>query len=247
MFAQYISWRTANCFGIYGHLGGGKTLTAVEIMLSALQNGFHVITNIHLRNLQHLKFPRPPQITYIDEISSVDFWKLPCGAPRGSPDPYRVCIVLDEVAEFFDQNSFSSPVLKSFMSWLRHSSKRGQFVFLITQKPEFIAKSLRLLINMWIMCDDMAQVTLPFFKICLPFTSGTVRRILFDRYGNKISVGLQLANKAFFGNFYDTAQSIAVAGREVDYKSTFVPPPRNYSFFLFVFALFYFVVLYFYI
>lgn len=216
MLTDFIDLRSANVYGIYGLLGGGKTLTAVEIMLFMLRKGFTVVTNVQLVNLPEgdKGFGR---YVFIEDFQGVDFWSLPCGAPRGSPDKFRVCIVIDECAEFFDQYSSSSPVLKSFLSWLRHSSKRGQLVFLIVQQPEFIAKSLRLLVNKWICCVDLAQFRLPVLRVGIPFTSHLVWRRVFDRYANLISRGFNLADKHLIGRYYDTSQSIALAGRSSDY------------------------------
>ena len=42
MLVDYIDKRTANVYGIYGHLGGGKSLTAVELSLYFLQYGWAV-------------------------------------------------------------------------------------------------------------------------------------------------------------------------------------------------------------
>lgn len=219
MIMDWVDMNTANVYGIFGHLGGGKSLTAVEIMGYFLEWGHKVISNIKVYD-----FPNMANFTYIDDFTNVDFWQLPCGAPRGSPDRHRVAIVIDECAEFFDQYSSTSPALKSFMSWLRHSSKRGQFVFAIVQKPEYIAKSLRLLINKWIICDDMRQYRLPKIRLPVPFTGHLVRRLVLDRYGNVISRGYNFGNKARIGRHYDTAQSIATAGRNNDY--VYVPPPE---------------------
>lgn len=217
-----IDMTTANVYGIYGHLGGGKTLTAVEVMLDFLSAGHRVVSNIRIWGCEH-----PENFTFIEDFEGVDFWKLPCGAPRGSPDPYRVAIVIDECAEFFDQYSSTSPVLKSFMSWLRHSSKRGQFVFAIVQKPEYLAKSLRILINKWIVCDDMKQYRLPKIRLPVPFTSHLVRRLVVDRFGNVISHGFNFGDKYEIGKHYDTAQSIATAGRSADYQPpVYSSPPR---------------------
>lgn len=41
-----IDKRTANVYGIYGHLGGGKTLTAVELAVDFLRLGWCVTSNI---------------------------------------------------------------------------------------------------------------------------------------------------------------------------------------------------------
>lgn len=218
MLVDYIDRRSANVYGIYGHLGGGKSLTAVELSLEFLRLGWSVTSNILIRS-------KSPKYHFIEDFQDVDFWSLPCGAPRGSDNPYRSVIVVDECAEFFDQYSSNSPYLKQFLSWLRHSSKRGQFVFLIVQKPEFISKSLRLLINKWIVCDDMEQFRLPYFKIRIPFTSGYVARRIFDRYGNLLSRGFNFASKSDIGRYYDTSQSIAIEGRQNDFISS-LPPPK---------------------
>lgn len=202
-----IEWQTAGVYGIYGHLGGGKTLTAVDIALSFLRRGFPVTTNIQMMDL-----PNSHLYTFCDDIFTVDPWSFPVGAPRGSSNPYRSCIIIDEAAEMFDQ--YASPSFtKPFLSWLRHSSKRGQFVFLIVQRPEFLQKSLRLLINRWIICDDMAQFRLPVFRIKVPFMAPYVRRIVLDRYGNEISRGADYCLKSEIGKHYNTAQSIATQGR----------------------------------
>ena len=219
MLVDYIDRRSANVYGIYGHLGGGKSLTAVELSLEFLRLGWSVTSNILIRS-------KSPKYHFIEDFQDVDFWSLPCGAPRGSDNPYRSVIVVDECAEFFDQYSSNSPYLKQFLSWLRHSSKRGQFVFLIVQKPEFISKSLRLLINKWIVCDDMEQFRLPYFKIRIPFTRGYVARRIFDRYGNLLSRGFNFASKSDIGRYYDTSQSIAIRGRQNDFITS-VPPPKT--------------------
>ena len=201
MLWDFIDKRTANVYGIYGHLGGGKTMTAVEISLFALREGWPVTSNVLLRNIPD---SQKSNYHFIEDFQKVDFWTLPCGAPRGSPDPLRSIIVIDECAEFFDQYSSSSSLVKNFSSWLRHSSKRGQIVLLIVQQPEFIAKSLRLLINKWIVCVDMEQFHLPVFKFRLPFSSGYVWRRVIDRYGNLISRGFNFGDKAAIGFFSDT-------------------------------------------
>lgn len=196
-------------------------MTAVELSLEFLRLGWSVTSNILIRSTS-------PKYHFIEDFQDVDFWSLPCGAPRGSDNPYRSVIVVDECAEFFDQYSSNSPYLKQFLSWLRHSSKRGQFVFLIVQKPEFISKSLRLLINKWIVCDDMEQFRLPYFKIRIPFTRGYVARRIFDRYGNLLSRGFNFASKSDIGRFYDTSQSIALQGRQNDFITS-LPPPKTPS------------------
>ena len=235
--SYFFDKRLTNVFGIYGHLGGGKTLTAVDIMVEFLRDGFEVVSNVQLYNIENL----PGRYTFLEDFHEVDFWSLPCGAPRGSNSPYRSLIVIDEAAEFLDQYSSNSPVVKSFLSWLRHSSKRGQFVILIIQRPEFLVKSCRLLVNRWILCDDMAQIKLPYLRINNPFCRGYVRRLMFDRLGNLISRGLNLLNKKEIGKYYNTAQSIATEGKQVntiDYK----PPPPDWITPFLIFFFFFFLL-----
>lgn len=224
MLVDHIDKRTANVYGIYGHLGGGKSLTAVELSLSFLRMGWSVTSNIQIFHIEDL----PGKFQFVQDFDNTDFWALPCGAPRGSSDTFRSVIVIDECAEFFDQYSSGSQTVKQFTSWLRHSSKRGQFVFLIVQQPEFIAKSLRLLIHKWISCVDMEQFRLPGLKLRLPFTRDLVWRRIFDRYGNLISRGMNFASKQEIGFFYNTAQSIALEGRGSDYVEP-QTSPRNFA------------------
>lgn len=214
---DFIEMKTANVYGIYGHLGGGKTLTAVEIMLFFLSKGHTVVSNVLLRNLDDEY--KKGKYEYREDFNGVDWWALPCGAPRGSSSSFRSAIVIDEVAEYFDQYTSGSPIVKSFLSWLRHSSKRGQFVFLIVQRPEFINKSLRLLVNKWIQCDDLQQFRLPMIRAKIPFMAPFVRRIMFDKLGNLISKGMNIADKRQIGYYYNTAQSIATEGKNNDFES----------------------------
>lgn len=228
---DYIDKRTANVIGIYGHLGGGKTLTAVDLSLGFLKLGWSVTSNIKI----FVPDNQQKQYNYIEDIFDVDPWQFPAGAPRGSADTFRSVIVIDEVAEFFDQYSYSSPLAKRFLSWLRHSSKRGQFVFLIVQHPDFLNGNLRKLVHKWIICDDMEQFRLPVLKIKIPFWRNYVARRLFDKLGNLLSKGLNFASKTDIGRYYDTAQSIAVEGRNSTYTSFVVPQVYDYTLFAYIF------------
>lgn len=240
MLIDNIDLRTANVYGIYGHLGGGKTLTAVELSLDFLRMGWTVASNVRLFHVDCMR----GKYQFIEDFADVDAWELPVGAPRGSSDSFRSVIIVDECAEFFDQYSSSSPQVKRFLSWLRHSSKRGQFVFLIVQQPEFIAKSLRLLINKWIVCLDMQQLRLPVFRCRLPFASPFVMRRVLDRYGNVISRGWCMCNKFDVGYYYNTAQSIATEGRGVDTVSISDKPPLPGQQTMFVLGLLYIIWLF---
>lgn len=201
---EQIDKNTACVYGIYGHLGGGKTLTAVELMTEFLDDGHLVISNIQLAG----SYKNRKRYVYVDDLNSIDWWQLQKGARRGSIDRFRVAIFIDESAEYFDQFSSGSYQAKSFLSWLRHSSKQGQFVFMIVQRPEFLNKSVRLLVNKWIVCDDLRTYKIPVIRIAIPFMSSYCWRRIFDRYGNLISRGFSIVNKYDIGQFYDTGQII---------------------------------------
>lgn len=240
MLFDFIDVRTANVYGICGHLGGGKTLTAVQIMRWMLEKGWPVSSNVRVVH-DGLK----GDFNFIEDFQFCDFWSLPCGAPRGSPSSFRAAVVIDEAAEFFDQYTRDTPQVHNFLSWLRHCSKRGQFCFLIVQNRDFLNANLRKLIHKWIICDDMEQMRLPVLKVRIPFTRNFVARRVFDKYGNLLSRGFNFADKRDVGRFYDTAQSIAVAGRNNDYQFVAEPYDPNLFFYnlvlvlLLVFYLFY--------
>lgn len=202
----------AQVWGIVGNLGGGKTLTAVEIACSAMQSGYFVVTNIHL-NMDAVcrDFGSHCEKLYmcIDlETASPDLF--PSGSPRGSGGNKRVMVILDEVAEWFDQFSSTSPGVKRFLSWLRHSSKRSQDVFLVVQRREYLAKSLRILVSRWIWVDDLATFRVPKLRIHIPFCSHLCYRSYFDRVGNSVQPGSSIV-KAKWGQYYSTAQCLSVS------------------------------------
>lgn len=245
MLLDYINFNTACVYGIYGHLGGGKTLTSVDIMLSVLPyENNRVYTNIKLRNLP---VDWQKRVYYFDDLRGVNGWSIPCGSPRGSGGNNRVFVMIDEVAEFFDQYSNGSTITRQFLSWVRHSSKRGQWVFLIVQHPNFISADLRRLINWWIRCDDMDNFRVPVLRFKLPFFGGTVKRVVIDRNFQVVSRGLNLCDKYKVGYYYDTSQSIATLGRNANgFETSNFFPFRGYWFVVllslaWLFVLFYFV------
>ena len=91
---------TAAVYGIFGSLGGGKTLTAVDISLYFIKNFNFVVTNIRINGLNDRQ---KKYYQYLDDISTVDWFSLPVGSPRGSSGNKRVAVVLDELPELLDQ------------------------------------------------------------------------------------------------------------------------------------------------
>lgn len=237
MITDIVDLHSANVYGIYGHLGGGKSMTAVEIAVEFLARGFPVVSNIALRGVDSF----PGCFHFVADFTTCDFWSLPCGAPRGDPSPYRSAVIIDESAEMLNQFSSTSAFTTQFLSWLRQSSKRGQFVFLIVQRPEFLVKSARLLVNVWILCDDMRQWRMPVFRVPVPFLGGFVRRLAFDRLGNQISRGMCLCAKDKISQYYNTAQIFNPLGNTYN-TDVWSPPPRDYTSFLVFLLLFLFAL-----
>lgn len=200
-----LNYRTASVYGIYGSLGGGKSLTAVDIMIGFLARGDPVYSNIQLYNLPKCY---DGQFHYFD-AEGFDYTTLPYGDPRGSKGKKRVCIVVDECAEYLDQFTSTSEYTKRFCSWLRHTSKNGQFVFLIVQSPDFLVKSVRLIVANWICCVDLAQFVLPIARLKIPFCGNLVWRRVFDRRWNLISRGWDTVDKRWFGQYYKTSALVA--------------------------------------
>lgn len=202
--------RTAQVWCICGNLGGGKTLSAVEIAVRAIANNYFVCSNIEILSGPLTEFlgERALKLYRRIDLETDDPNSWPCGDPRGSGGSRRVLVILDEVAEWFDQYSGTSPSVRGFLSWLRHSSKRGQDVILVCQRREYLAKSLRILVSRWVWVEDLAVWRMPHFRIRVPFCSGLIMRYVSDRLGNSIQP-VEFSKKARWGRFYCTSQLLA--------------------------------------
>lgn len=214
--------RNALVWGVVGNLGGGKTLTAVSIAVQAMNQGYFVCSNITF-DVDRLSKDYGKWITKLYkkiDLDDPDFdpFALPQGDPRGSGGKRRVLIILDEVAEWFDQYSSANkdPRIKRLWSWLRHSSKRSQDVFIICQRQEYINKVVRILIARWIWVDDLAVWRCPIIKIKLPFCSGLVAQNVFDRQGNRIGA-MSFIAKVVYGRYYNTAECLNKDGSGLSY------------------------------
>lgn len=183
--------RNALVWGITGNLGGGKSLTAVYFMVNALAEGYAVVTNITLDidKIASRYGDWVKDIYFHVDLSdeSIDPYKFPCGDPRGSGGRRRVLCVFDECAEWFDQYANAkSPHVQRLWSWLRHSSKRSQDVFLIVQRPDYLHKVLRILVARWLQVNDLAVWRVPLLRFKLPFMSGFVVAAPYDRTGVRV-------------------------------------------------------------
>lgn len=194
--------------GIYGSLGGGKTLSAVDIALHFIRSFNYVCSNIHLVNLSDRE---KAYYSHFEDVSKVDWFSLPVGSPRGSGGSKRVAVIVDELPELLDQYSNGKDYwIKVFLSWLRHTSKRGQYVFIITQDPSFILKPVRLLCSYWIKCEDMGEFRFPLIRLKVPFFKDFISRRTYNRDGTCINGSLNTARKSVVGRYYNTAQGLSL-------------------------------------
>lgn len=147
--------------GVTGHLGGGKSLHCVKLMVDQLRIGQPVATNIEL-DLEWIKkawgLKHDLESIYYPIDVDADPWTFPRGAPRGTVGP-RVVIVIDEAGEWITQDNVGA--LRQLKSWLRHSDKQGQDVYLIVQDASILAKAGRVLVHRWLYTRNMGQWEIP--------------------------------------------------------------------------------------
>lgn len=230
--------RNALVWGIVGNLGGGKSLSAVAVAINAIRSGYFVASNITL-NLDPLVREQGEWVRglYLHlNLDDPDFdpWAIPQGSPRGSGGRLRVLVILDEVAEWIDQySSAKDPRIKRLWSWLRHSSKRSQDVFVICQRQEYINKVVRILIARWIWVDDLAVWRCPFLRFKIPFCGSLVMQNVFDRMGNRIG-STSFVHKGTWGRYYNTAECLNQEGAGLSDVYQSAPPVTHDYTFLYV-------------
>lgn len=232
--------RTAQVWGVTGNLGGGKTLTSVYMGVNAMRQGYFVCSNVTF-NLNRIcaEYGNSLRKLYkhisLDD-SDFDPFKLPCGSPRGTKGGKRVLIILDECAEWVDQYSNAKdPKIQRLWSWLRHSSKRSQDVFLIVQRADYLNKVLRLLVSRWLVIDDLAVWRMPVFKMRLPFAKDFVMQRVFDRC-NRLVQSPSFISKSSWGCFYNTAECLNSDGST--YTFEYVQPLQKQPFPVFLLLLY---------
>lgn len=183
--------------GIIGYMSGGKSYTAVELMLSKMYHGHTVVSNIKLNCRAVTDYLGLPCLVWkklyyrisldkddLDEyhgILSDDYESYPAGAPRGTPNYERdkVYIFLDEISSIFDSMiSAADGGVKAVAAWARHTEKRGQMLYLIMQFPSELHKRLRTHITQYIQCINTSSVKIPLLGCGLPwFLHGFIIRL----------------------------------------------------------------------
>lgn len=171
--------------GIIGYMSGGKTYTAVELMLRFLRRDHRVVTNVRLNCRAVTSYLDRPCVIwkqyyyYLSDtptnwhdlrIDAYDTW--PEGSPRGSAEyeQNKVYVFLDEVSSLFDSMaSASEGGIKSVATWARHTEKRGQMLYLIMQFPSELHKRLRSHITAYLECTNTSSVKIPLLGVGLPF------------------------------------------------------------------------------
>ena len=222
--------RTAQLWGISGNLGGGKTMTAVQFAVNAIRDGYFVVSNITLnvdRMCKSFGDYCSRLYLHIDlDDPSFDPFKIPCGSPRGSGGRKRVLVILDECAEWVDQySSAKDPRISRLWSWLRHSSKRSQDVFVVVQRPDYLNKVIRILISRWLWVYDLAVWRVPILRARIPFCGNLILRSIYDNKGHRIGA-LSCIAKDYWGQFYNTAECLNSDGATYSDEYAAVERPK---------------------
>lgn len=219
---------SAMVWGIVGSLGSGKSLVGVANIVKNLRIGScMIVTNIRLNTdllSKHLGLDISPFYQTINLFDDdFNFNTIPWGSHRGQVQKKRVLVVLDEVAEFFDQyQKANAGKLKRFLSWLRHSSKRGQDVLLICQHPKFMQVGLRNLIHRWVFCVNLSQYKIPI--VLIPLFPGFSATKIVDKYQSVVRGGFWLYSQSKWGQYYDTSQIIQEEEVEETSFEEYKPP-----------------------
>lgn len=224
--------------GIIGYMSGGKTYTAVEMMLNRLNSGHPVVSNIKLKCRETTSYLQIPCLEwkrlYFQLVDDSDwtgeyhtlpyskYQDYPVGSPRGSAtyEQDKVYIFIDEVSSLFDSMiAASNAGIQEVAAWARHTEKRGQMVYLIMQFQSELHKRLRVHVTQYIKCVNTSMMKIPLLGTHLPFFMQglLVRTDWLPDMETMLGAATWSKYDPRVYNCYNTAQ-IVVGHKSVDYK-----------------------------
>lgn len=168
-----------------GRIGGGKTYSAVERIVSYVGNGGLVYTNVELLwdglfatcedrfQVQILQ----DQIRYFSENDIYKFFEM---VPPGTKE-HPVLIVIDEAHLWFNSRDWNKAP-RATMGYLSQSRKLGHDLIFITQKAENMDSQIRRLAQFTFRFRDMDKFPL----LGLPLWKGKIRWMQVDYDGKTI-------------------------------------------------------------
>lgn len=172
---------------ITGRKGTGKSLYAIGVIRSALENKKRVATNLNVR-LEHICKPgnRQTIIRIPDRPTAEDMEALGRGQD-GVVEADNGVIIIDECSTFLGARTWGDKERQPLLDWLVHSRKYGWDVYYIAQGVEQLDKMIRTtLVEYHISVKRTDKWPIPFvtsilktltgFELHLPAMSvGTVR------------------------------------------------------------------------
>jgi len=189
---------------VFGGLGGGKTLFAVEQMARLRRAGCPVVSNIRVTI---------PGVELLEEVVRYDHKGHVVGGFWEDEARWKgYAIVIDEADYFFDTMDWGK-FGPSFNRWLKSVRKNRQEVVLITQCFENLHVRIRRLAQRFILCDNTSRSNWLIRDGWLPMWLSRFYRVEFSANTLKESDVVQerwlsrAAARRLFG-MYDTEQRV---------------------------------------
>jgi len=156
---------------ITGHLGSGKTLSAVALIREYMERGCRVAGNVTVNlkklvgpknKIPYLLLPSVPTVQNLDKIGE--------GYDGKEYDERKFgLLVLDEAGYWLNAREWNDPRRKGLYGWITHARKLGWDVALIIQDLEALDSQIRRAISEVIVtCSRLDRIKVPFLPISLP-------------------------------------------------------------------------------
>ena len=154
-----------------GHVGGGKTFSAIHGIIRHLASGRYVRTNVQLniepiRALLQKKYRwdlQPRQLELFDGGGTLKpLEKFPVAKVRedGTWDEQLTLIVIDEAHLFLPQHGYKSKELQEWGDYLSHVRKYGHKYVFITQDAALLYNACRRQATQFVHFRDMNKLTI---------------------------------------------------------------------------------------